>query len=119
MTTMTPSTYDVTRIREDFPILARRLAGDHPLVYLDSANTSQKPTAVIDALDEHYRQHNANVARAMHQLGAEATGAFEDGRTKVASFIGANRPRRGRVHQERVRGAQPRGPRARRRRHGS
>ena len=91
MTTMTPSTYDVTRIREDFPILARRMAGDLPLVYLDSANTSQKPTAVIDALDEHYRQHNANVARAMHQLGAEATGAFEDGRTKVASFIGANR----------------------------
>ena len=81
----------MTRIREDFPILARRMAGDLPLVYLDSANTSQKPTAVIDALDDHYRQHNANVARAMHQLGAEATGAFEDGRTKVAAFIGANR----------------------------
>ncbi len=91
MTTMAPSAYDVTRIREDFPILARRMAGDLPLVYLDSANTSQKPTAVIDALDEHYRLHNANVARAMHQLGAEATGAFEDGRTKVASFIGAPR----------------------------
>jgi cysteine desulfurase/selenocysteine lyase len=91
MTVAEPATYDVTRIREDFPILARRMAGDLPLTYLDSANTSQKPTAVIDALDEHYRQHNANVARAMHQLGAEATGAFEDGRSKVADFIGANR----------------------------
>ncbi|MGA9103572.1 cysteine desulfurase [Aeromicrobium sp.] len=89
MTVAEPATYDVTRIREDFPILARRMSGDRPLVYLDSANTSQKPTAVIDALDDHYRQHNANVARAMHQLGAEATGAFEDGRTKVAAFIGA------------------------------
>ena len=91
MTVADPVVYDVDRIREDFPILARRMAGDLPLVYLDSANTSQKPTAVIDALDEHYRQHNANVARAMHQLGAEATAAFEDGRTKVAAFIGANR----------------------------
>jgi cysteine desulfurase/selenocysteine lyase len=84
-------TYDVARIREDFPILGRRLAGDLPLVYLDSANTSQKPAQVIEALDEHYRLHNANVARAMHQLGAEASGAFEDARTKVATFIGAPR----------------------------
>ncbi len=82
-------TYDVARIREDFPILGRRLAGDFPLVYLDSANTSQKPVQVIDAIDEHYRLHNANVARAMHQLGAEASAAFELGRDKVAAFIGA------------------------------
>ncbi|VXB94338.1 cysteine desulfurase [Aeromicrobium sp. 9AM] len=82
-------TYDVARIREDFPILGRRLAGDFPLVYLDSANTSQKPVQVIDAIDDHYRQHNANVARAMHQLGAEASAAFELGRDKVAAFIGA------------------------------
>lgn len=82
-------TYDVARIREDFPILGRRLAGDLPLVYLDSANTSQKPVQVIDAIDDHYRQHNANVARAMHQLGAEASAAFELGRDKVATFIGA------------------------------
>jgi cysteine desulfurase/selenocysteine lyase len=81
--------YDVARIREDFPILGRRLAGDFPLVYLDSANTSQKPVQVIDAIDDHYRQHNANVARAMHQLGAEASAAFELGRDKVAAFIGA------------------------------
>ncbi|MEG9225885.1 cysteine desulfurase [Aeromicrobium sp. Sec7.5] len=84
------STYDVARVREDFPILQRRLAGDLPLVYLDSANTSQKPRQVVDAIDAHYLAHNANVARAMHQLGAEASEAFELGRTKIADFIGAN-----------------------------
>jgi cysteine desulfurase/selenocysteine lyase len=83
------TTYDVARIREDFPILGRRLSGDLPLVYLDSANTSQKPLQVIEAIDDHYRHHNANVARAMHQLGAEASAAFELGRDKVADFIGA------------------------------
>jgi cysteine desulfurase/selenocysteine lyase len=82
--------YDVDLIRKDFPILARQVAGDLPLVYLDSANTSQKPQAVIDAIDEHYRWHNANVARAMHTLGSEATEGFELGRTKVADFIGAS-----------------------------
>jgi cysteine desulfurase/selenocysteine lyase len=89
MTAVETTTYDVAAIREDFPILGRRLAGDLPLVYLDSANTSQKPLQVIDAIDEHYRRHNANVARAMHQLGAEATAGFELGRDKVAAFIGA------------------------------
>lgn len=82
--------YDVQQVREDFPILSRRLAGDLPLVYLDSANTSQKPTAVIDAIEQHYRLHNANVARAMHQLGAEASEAFENSRTRIAEFIGAS-----------------------------
>ncbi|CAA9354069.1 MAG: Cysteine desulfurase _ SufS [uncultured Nocardioidaceae bacterium] len=82
--------YDVDRVRRDFPVLARRMAGDHPLVYLDSANTSQKPQQVIDAMSEHYALHNANVARAMHQLGAEASEAYEDARTKVAGFIGAS-----------------------------
>lgn len=85
------STFDVAAIRQDFPILGRRLAGDVPLVYLDSANTSHKPRQVIDAISEHYALHNANVARAMHQLGAEASEAFETGRTKVAGFIGAGR----------------------------
>jgi cysteine desulfurase/selenocysteine lyase len=83
--------YDVARIRKDFPILDRRLPGDLPLVYLDSANTSHKPDSVLTALDEHYRLHNANVARAMHTLGSEATEAFEEARTKVATFIGAPR----------------------------
>jgi cysteine desulfurase/selenocysteine lyase len=83
---------DVDRVRKDFPILDRRLAGDRPLVYLDSANTSQKPRAVLDALDAHYTRHNANVARAVHQLGEEATAAYEGARTKVAAFIGAGPP---------------------------
>ena len=91
MTETKTSTYDVTKVREDFPILSRRLGDDKPLVYLDSANTSQKPASVIDAIDDHYRLHNANVARAMHQLGAEASEAFENARHKVAAFIGAPR----------------------------
>jgi cysteine desulfurase / selenocysteine lyase len=87
--------YDGERIGKDFPILERRVAGGSadeswPLVYLDSANTSQKPQAVIDAIEKHYRWHNANVARAMHVLGSEATEGFELGRTKVAEFIGAS-----------------------------
>ncbi|MCL2612131.1 MAG: SufS family cysteine desulfurase [Nocardioidaceae bacterium] len=76
-------------IRKDFPILERRLAGDVPLVYLDSANTSQKPQIVIDTMVDHLERHNANIARAMHQLGAESTEAFEAARDKVAAFIGA------------------------------
>ncbi|HMS35671.1 MAG TPA: cysteine desulfurase [Arachnia sp.] len=83
--------YDVEKIREDFPILRRRV-GERPLVYLDSANTSQKPRQVVDAIAEHYLTHNANVARAMHVLGSEATAAFEGGRAKVAGFVGATRP---------------------------
>ena len=82
--------FDVEHIRADFPILEREVDG-RPLVYLDSANTSQKPRCVVEAIEDHYLNHNANVARAMHVLGAEATGAFEGGRQAVASFIGANR----------------------------
>ncbi|HEV8056675.1 MAG TPA: cysteine desulfurase [Nocardioidaceae bacterium] len=80
---------DVERIRADFPILSRRLADDRPLVYLDSANTSQKPTQVLDVMAEHYAQHNANVGRAVHQLGDAATAAYEQARVKVADFVGA------------------------------
>ena len=76
-------------IRKDFPILTRVLAGGQPLVYLDSANTSQKPQVVIDTMVDHLERHNANVARAMHQLGAEASEAFEAARDKVAAFISA------------------------------
>jgi len=71
--------------------LEREVDG-RPLVYLDSANTSQKPRCVVEAIEDHYLNHNANVARAMHVLGAEATAAFEGGRQAVASFIGAGRP---------------------------
>lgn len=76
-------------IRKDFPILERRLADDRPLVYLDSANTSQKPQVVIDSMVDHLERHNANVARAMHQLGAEASEAFESARDTVARFVNA------------------------------
>jgi cysteine desulfurase/selenocysteine lyase len=84
-----PELFDVDSIRQDFPILTRRLADDKPLVYLDSANTSHKPRAVIDAMRDHYALHNANVARAVHQLGAESTAAFEAARDKVAAFVHA------------------------------
>ena len=82
--------YDVEAVRRDFPILARRV-GAYPLTYLDSGNTSQKPTHVVDAIADHYLAHNANVARAMHVLGTEATAAFEGARTAIAAFIGASR----------------------------
>ncbi|HET7690531.1 MAG TPA: cysteine desulfurase [Nocardioidaceae bacterium] len=76
-------------IRKDFPILERTLADGYPLVYLDSANTSQKPQCVIDSMVDHLERHNANVARAVHQLGQESTEAFEAGRDKVAAFLKA------------------------------
>lgn len=84
--------YDVEKVRADFPILSRVFDDGVPLVYLDSANTSQKPQSVIDAMSDHFAHHNANVARAMHRLGAESTEAMEDARSKVAQFIGAARP---------------------------
>ena len=80
--------FDVERIRADFPLLSRTVHGK-PLVYFDNANTSQKPRQVIEAVDEHYRVHNANVARAVHQLGEEATAAYENARDKLAAFINA------------------------------
>ncbi len=83
--------YNVQRVRGDFPILARRV-GEWPLAYLDSANTSQKPRRVVEAVARHYLEHNANVARAPHTLGGEATAAFEDARRKIAGFIGAAGP---------------------------
>lgn len=76
-------------VRKDFPILERTLAGGMPLVYLDSANTSQKPQCVIDTMVDHLEHHNANVARAMHQLGAESSEAFETARDVVAGFLNA------------------------------
>ena len=67
-----PTPIDWARIRGDFPLLTREVHGK-PLVYLDSANTGQKPSAVIDAVDDFYRHHNANASRAVHALGSEAT----------------------------------------------
>ncbi|HET6587865.1 MAG TPA: cysteine desulfurase [Oleiagrimonas sp.] len=80
---------DTLRLRKDFPILTRSVHGK-PLVYLDSANTSQKPQAVIDTVKRFFEHSNANVARAVHQLGDEATTAYEGARDKLAAFIGAN-----------------------------
>jgi cysteine desulfurase / selenocysteine lyase len=80
---------DVAAVRADFPILERTVRGGTPLVYLDSANTSQKPRQVIDTLTEFYERHNANIHRATHELGEEATEAYEGARIKVARFIGA------------------------------
>jgi cysteine desulfurase/selenocysteine lyase len=83
--------FDVEKVRADFPILDREVNG-HRVVYLDSANTSQKPRQVLDAMREHFELHNANVARSVHTLGTEATAAYESAREKVARFIGAASP---------------------------
>ncbi len=79
---------DVASIQADFPILGRRI-NDQRLVYLDSANTSQKPQAVIDAMADYYEIRNANVHRGSYQLAVEATEALEQSRDKVRAFIGA------------------------------
>jgi len=84
-------TLDVHRIRKDFPILERKVYGK-PLVYLDNAATSQKPRQVIDALVDYYENYNANIHRAVHCLGEEATAAYEEARAKVAKFINAPSP---------------------------
>lgn len=86
---MTPA-LDVQRIRKDFPILARTVRGDKPLVYLDSAATSQKPTAVLDAERAYYETCNAAVHRGAHQLAEEATDAYEDARSTIAAFVSAS-----------------------------
>lgn len=82
----TPNTPDWDRIRADFPLLAREVQGK-PLIYLDNANTGQKPASVIEATDDFYRHHNANVSRAVHTLGTEATEAYEGSRAKLARFL--------------------------------
>jgi cysteine desulfurase / selenocysteine lyase len=84
---------DVPRIRVDFPILTREVRPGVPLVYLDSTATSQKPMAVIQAMDEFYRNSNANIHRGIHTLAEEATAKYEAARQKVAKFIGASSPR--------------------------
>ena len=83
--------YDVNEVRKDFPVFERRV-GDYPLTYLDSANTSQKPRQVVETIADFYLHHNANVARAMHQLGIEATAAYEGARARIADFVGAAGP---------------------------
>jgi len=79
---------DWKAIREDFPIL-REQAHGHPLIYFDSAATSQKPRAVIDALRHYYEHENANVHRGLHELSSRATDAYERSRQRVATYLGA------------------------------
>src|SRR5437660_3586471 len=79
---------DWKAIREDFPILRERAHG-HPLIYFDSAATSQKPQAVLDALRNYYEHNNANVHRGLHELSSRATEAYETSRQHVAKYIGA------------------------------
>lgn len=80
--------FDPKIVKKDFPILKREVNG-HPLVYLDSGATSQKPKQVLDAEREYYEQHNANVHRGAHTLGDEATQIYQEVREKVAKFVGA------------------------------
>ena len=82
-------TIDVTEIKKDFPVLQRHINGK-PLIYLDSANTSQKPVTVMDAMEDYYRHFNANVHRGSYQLANEATAILEGARDKVSSFINSN-----------------------------
>jgi cysteine desulfurase/selenocysteine lyase len=85
----TNSRLDVARIRQDFPILSREIRPGVPLVYLDSTATSQKPLAVIQAMDDFYRLNNANIHRGIHVLAEESTAMYEGARKKVAAFINA------------------------------
>jgi len=85
---MVAASLDLARIRKDFPVLSREFGG-RPLVYLDSAATSQKPQSVIDAVSDFYSSHNANVHRGVYGLAEEATELYEGARSKLAGFIGA------------------------------
>jgi cysteine desulfurase/selenocysteine lyase len=82
-------TLDITRIRKDFPILAREVRPGVPLVYLDSTATSQKPVQVISAVEKVYSFYNANIHRGIHTLAEEATAAYEAARQRISVFIGA------------------------------
>ncbi|WP_407318097.1 cysteine desulfurase [Isoptericola halotolerans] len=81
---------ELAAVRADFPLLGRTVRGGRPLVYLDSAATSQKPNVVLEAEVEFYEQRNAAVHRGAHQIAEEATEAFESARSAVASFVGAD-----------------------------
>jgi cysteine desulfurase/selenocysteine lyase len=74
-------------LRKDFPILQRTVRDNKTLVYLDNASTTQKPNQVIDAINDYYRNHNANIHRAVYALAEEATELYEATRDKIANFI--------------------------------
>ncbi|MBI4052218.1 MAG: SufS family cysteine desulfurase, partial [Elusimicrobia bacterium] len=83
--------FDPLKIRQDFPILSRKVRGK-PLIYFDNAATTQKPQPVIEAISQYYKTYNANVHRGVHSLSEEATLAMEEARAKVARFIGSKDP---------------------------
>ena len=83
---------DVRKIREDFPVLSKKVYDDKPLIWLDSAATSQKPRQVIQALVDYYEGYNANVHRGVHALSMESTERYDEARAKVAAFINADSP---------------------------
>ena len=85
--------YDIHKVRADFPILQQMHHDEVPLIYLDNAASSQKPAQVIDALDDYYRRYNANVHRGIHKLSEEATAAYERARIKIRNFINAGSKR--------------------------
>src|SRR5688500_14513484 len=80
---------NINEIRKDFPILQRETQAGIPLVYLDSTATSQKPLAVLNAMENYYRSSNANIHRGVHTLAEEATTLYEQAREKIARFINA------------------------------
>src|SRR5256885_13136602 len=87
---VTNGSYHVARIREDFPILSMQVYGK-PLVYLDNAASAQKPTAVLDRMNQAYRSEYANVHRGLHYLANAATEGYEGAREKVRAFLNAGR----------------------------
>lgn len=92
MVLKTKTGFDIEQIRKDFPILSREVHPGVPLIYLDSAATSQKPLVVIEAMSEYYRNFNANIHRGIHTLAEEATQAYEDARERIADFVHAPSP---------------------------
>ena len=88
MTEENIQTFDLNRIREDFPTLSRKVYGK-PLIYLDNGATSQKPQVVIDAIEHYYTFDNSNIHRGVHHLSQEATTQYEDARVTIQKYINA------------------------------
>ena len=86
---MQASIINIESIRNDFPILKRKVHKDKALVYFDNAATTQKPLQVIDSISNYYLNYNSNIHRAVHELAEEATAAYESTRDKIAKFINA------------------------------
>jgi cysteine desulfurase/selenocysteine lyase len=86
---MQKGTLSIPKIREDFPILKRKINGNKPLIYLDNAATTQKPQSVINAICNYYMNYNSNIHRAVYQIAEEATIEYEMSRKKIAKFINA------------------------------